>query len=46
MQKYRVYLEDITESIKRINKYTKNVSYEDFIKNKLLMDGTVRNLEI
>ncbi|MBU2634473.1 MAG: DUF86 domain-containing protein [Nanoarchaeota archaeon] len=46
MQKYKVYLDDIIESIKRIEEYTKNVSYEDFIKNKLLIDGTVRNLEI
>lgn len=46
MQKYKVYLDDIIESIKRIEKYTKNVSYENFIKNKLLIDGTVRNLEI
>ena len=31
---YKLYLEDIKESIKQIEDYTKNVSQEEFNKNK------------
>ncbi len=47
MQEYRLYLEDILESIKKIEKYTKDItSYEKFFKEELIIDGVVRNLEI
>jgi len=36
---YRVYLDDILESIEKIEKYTKDISYKEFIQNTLLIDG-------
>ncbi len=40
------YLKDILESISRIKEYTRNLSKEEFEKKKLIVDGTMRNLEI
>ena len=34
------------ESIKRIENYTADLSYEDFIKNDLVRDAVLRNLEV
>lgn len=33
-------------SIKRIENYTADLSYEDFIKNDLVRDAVLRNLEV
>lgn len=41
-----VYVDDILSALKKINKFCKNVSKNDFMKNELLMDAVVRNLEI
>lgn len=41
-----VYVDDILSAIKKINKYCKNVKKDSFMKNELLMDAVVRNLEI
>ena len=47
MQKsYRLYLDDIFACINRIEKYTGDLSYEEFIKNELVADAVIRNLEI
>ncbi len=43
---YQAYLNDILESIKKISKYTKSLSYEEFCKDELVKDGVIRNLEI
>ncbi len=43
---YEVYMEDILESITKIENYVKGLSYEDFSKNTLIVDAVVRNLEI
>jgi uncharacterized protein with HEPN domain len=40
------YLEHIIESIDKIHKYTKDLSKEEFLKNELVKDGVVRNIEI
>lgn len=40
------YLKDILESISRVKEYTQNLSKEEFEKKKLIVDGTMRNLEI
>ena len=45
-REYKLYIEDITESIKNIEDYTKSVTHDSFVKNKLIIDGVVRNLEI
>jgi uncharacterized protein with HEPN domain len=41
-----VYLEDILNAIGKIEKYTRNMSKEEFVSNELVIDGVIRNLEI
>ena len=41
-----VYLKHIQDAISRIEEYTKTVGYKDFIKNNLIQDGVIRQLEI
>lgn len=41
-----VYLKHIRDAISRIEEYTKAVGYDDFIKNNLIQDGAIRQLEI
>jgi len=43
---YKLYVNDILESIKRIENYTIDLSYEDFIENDLVRDAVLRNLEV
>ncbi|MDI6766859.1 MAG: DUF86 domain-containing protein [Bacteroidota bacterium] len=43
---YRLFLEDIIESIIKIETYTKNLSYGRFSKDPKTIDAVVRNLEI
>ena len=43
---YKLYLKDILESIKKIDKYTNNKSYKSFSENDLITDAVLRNLEI
>jgi len=43
---YKVYLDDILEAIEKIEKYTKGTSYNAFVKNTLIIDAVIRNLEI
>lgn len=45
-REFKVYLDDILESISRIEIYTEKMSYDDFAKNELVTDGVIRNLEI
>lgn len=42
----KLYLEDILTSIAKIEEYTKNLSFDKFHNNSLVVDGVVRNLEI
>lgn|SRR5690554_5802644 len=46
MRNYKVYINDIMNCIKKIKKYTENISYDEFAKNELVQDGVIRNLEI
>lgn len=41
-----LFIEDIFESIKRIEDFTKDFSEEDFCDNKMVQDAVVRNFEI
>lgn len=41
-----VLLDDILVSCQKILKYTKGKSYEEFIKDELLIDAIIRNFEI
>lgn len=42
MRDYRIYLNDIMNCIKKIKKYTENISYDEFDKNELVQDGVYR----
>ena len=43
---YKVYLLHILDAIENIQFYTKGMPEEKFLKNKLVQDGVIRNLEI
>ena len=43
---YKLYLNDIRESIQRIEEYAHHISEEQFKKNKQLQDAVTRRLEI
>jgi uncharacterized protein with HEPN domain len=41
-----VYVDDILSAIEKINRFCKKVKKSSFMKDELLMDAVVRNLEI
>jgi len=41
-----LYIEDIKDSIKKIEKYTKNIDFKEFISDAKTIDAVVRNLSI
>lgn len=41
-----LYLNDIVESIARIQQYTANLTFDTFAANNMVIDAVVRNLEI
>lgn len=43
---WRLLLEDILESIRKIQDYTQDTSAEQFSSNQMIIDAVVRNLEI
>lgn len=43
---YKLFLEDIIGSIEKIDKYIKEMSFDDFQDNSLTIDAVIRNLEI
>jgi len=43
---FEVFLHHILEAIGSIEKYISGLKREDFLKNRLIQDATVRNLEI
>lgn len=43
---YRLYLEDIIESINKIEKYISDMNYNNFSKSDITVDAVVRNFEI
>ena len=40
------YLKDILEAVEKINRYIKDLDFENFLKNDLVFDGVVREFEI
>ncbi len=42
----KVFLEDILESIEKIEEYTANIDEEDFYENTIIQDAVLRRLEI
>ncbi len=45
-REYLFYLEDMILSIEKISNYLQNVSFEEFIKNDMVIDAVIRNFEI
>lgn len=43
---YKLYINDIRDSIKRIEEYLKDISEEEFRKDVKLQDAVIRRLEI
>ncbi|AHF80366.1 Hypothetical protein TES1_0982 [Thermococcus paralvinellae] len=43
---YRLFLQDILESIERIEEYTEGYNFETFAKDRKTCDAVLRNLEI
>lgn len=41
-----VYLKHILDAISRIEEYTLNIGYDDFMENHLVQDGVIRQIEI
>ncbi len=41
-----LFVEDILESVEEIEKYTKNKSLEQFLKNRMMQDAVVRRIQI
>lgn len=41
-----LYLKDILDAIRKIENYSENLTYEEFIKDELRQDGVVKNLEV
>ncbi len=42
----RMYLEDMLDAVRKIERYTIGISFEDFDQNEMAIDAVVRNLEI
>jgi len=45
-REFNSFLKDILEAILSIKEYTENMTFEEFVKNKLVFDATTRNFEI
>jgi uncharacterized protein with HEPN domain len=45
-RQYKIYLDDIVESIEKIQTYTQQMDFEAFCRNPLVIDAVARNLEI
>lgn len=43
---WKILFEDIIDSINKIEEYSRNLTFEDFAQNSLVIDAVVRNLEI
>lgn len=41
-----LYLQDILDSIIKIENFVKNLSYEKFAENEMVQDAVIRNIEI
>lgn len=41
-----MFLEDMLDAISKIERYTKDLSFDDFKEDEITIDATIRNLEI
>ncbi len=42
----RLFLIEVLEAIEKIERYIDSLSFEDFVKNEMVIDAVIRNLEI
>ncbi len=42
----KLFIEDILEAMEKIERSTKGSTYEQFVKNEILVDAVIRNLEV
>lgn len=45
-REYKDYLEDILNSVDKIERYTKNLTFEEFAMDDKTTDAVIRNLEV
>ena len=45
-RRFDLYLFDVNEAIERIEEYTYEMDFEEFARNKIVLDAVLRNLEI
>ena len=43
---YRMFLQDIMDSINKIEKYTQDLDFRKFKANEMIIDAVIRNIEI
>lgn len=43
---YTFFLEDILQAIEKIEIYTKDLSYDEFCSNSMVVDAVIRNFEV
>lgn len=43
---YNLFLEDILQAIEKIEIYTKDLSYDEFCGNSMVVDAVIRNFEV
>ncbi|MCD6081228.1 MAG: DUF86 domain-containing protein [Candidatus Omnitrophica bacterium] len=43
---FKLYLKDILDAIAKIEEYTKDLSYEKFAEDNMVIDAVIRNFEI
>jgi len=41
-----LFVEDILESVDKIERYVKGMSYDNFVENEMIIDAVIRNLEV
>lgn len=46
MRDSKVYIDDIKDAIKRIEEYTKGITFASFENNQMLVDAVIRNPKI
>jgi uncharacterized protein with HEPN domain len=46
MRSYKLYLNDISDSMQKILDYTKGIDYDEFTENSMIFDAVIRNFEI
>lgn len=45
-RKYIHFIEDIANAVKKIERYTNNLDYEEFSDNEMAVDAVIRNFEV